>query len=799
MFSTGWRKVLRDLWLHLPRTLLVILAIAIGIFGVGFVLDAYSILSREVKANFMMTNPASATLWMDRVDADAVNTARNFPGIADAEATGRAVRGRVQVGPNEWKVLRVFVVDDFDNRRISKFWPESGSWPPDDRQILIERVSAIKTTVGSTIVIRTLGGTPHKLIVAGTVFDPGQTPAWANDFAYGYITPKTLKWLGESPTYKGLNIVVSDNSLNRSQIQDVANQLSDALEQNGHVVRRVEVPVPGKRPNTDQMNSFFYQLGAFGLLSLVLSGFMTATLISALLSQQIRQIGIMKAIGASTRQVMGIYFGTVLILSLIALVIAVPLGVLGGRVFALALATPLNINITSNAIPLWGYIVQIILGILVPLLTAAYPVYRGSRSTVREAISDYGLSQANFGTSRFDNLLGRVRGLPRPLMLSLRNAFRRRARISLTLVALAAGGTTFIASLGAAASWDQTISDTFATVHYDIDIRFAQPYTASSIEKSIRTIPGVTGVEAWGYLMSTAFPKYADGTYGGPLAVFAPPAGTTLIKPPVIEGRWLRPSDTNAMVVDVDFTEKAKEQGTPIHVGDELTLNLNGNDITWHVVGIAGKIGFQSAAYANYDYFAEITQTQGLAACTRVVVKGHNHSLQKTVSKALEQRLAEDGFNVFAIQDLTIQRQVMDNHVVIILVFLMLMFTLVAAVGALGLASTMSVNVMERAREIGIMRALGASTRTILQTVIAEGIFIGVLSWLLGTAAAVPVTTVIASNAGRIFLRVPLHVVIPLWAPVLWLVIVVVVAVVASFLPARSAARLTVREVLAYE
>lgn len=799
MFSTRWRKVLRDMWLYLPRTLMVILAIAIGIFGVGFVLNAYSILTREIKTNFMATNPASATLWMDKVDADVVNTARNSPGIADAEASRRAIRGRVQIGPNEWEVLRLFVVNDFNSLRINKFWPESGSWPPGDRQILIERASRIEAAAGSTIVVKALGGTSHELPIAGTVFDPGQTPAWADGMSNGYITPDTLEWLGESPTYKGLNIVVSDSSLSRSQIRNVANRLSTALKQSGHAVTRIEVPIPGKRPNADQINSFLYQLEAFGLLCLVLSGFMTATLISALLSQQIRQIGIMKAMGASTRQVMGVYFGTVLILSLIALVIAIPLGIIGGRVFAISVAPPLNINITSNAIPLWAYIAQIALGILVPLLTATYPVYRGSRVTVSEAISDYGVSRANFGTSRFDNLLGRIRGLPRPLMLSLRNTFRRRARIFLTLVMLAAGGTTFIASWGAAASWNQTIDDAFANIHYDIDVRFAKPYAAGAIEKSIRTIPSVTGVEAWGYLMSAAFPKYADGTYGGPFAVLAPPASTTLINPPMIEGRWLRPDDTNAMVVDIGFTQKAKEQGTPVHVGDKLTLNLNGQDTAWHVVGIAGKIGSQSAAYTNYDYLAKITQTQGLAACARVVVRGHSQTLQKTVSKALEQRLAEDGFNVFVIQRLAFSRQVLKNHIIIMLVFLMPMSILVATVGALGLASTMSVNVMERTREIGIMRALGASTRTILQTVIMEGVLIGVLSWLLGIAGAMPVTTIIASNAGRIFLRVPLHIVIPLWAPILWLVIVIIIAIIASFLPAWSAARLTVREVLAYE
>jgi putative ABC transport system permease protein len=369
----------------------------------------------------------------------------------------------------------------------------------------------------------------------------------------------------------------------------------------------------------------------------------------------------------------------------------------------------------------------------------------------------------------------------------------------ITMVMLAAGGASFIAALGSAASWNRTIDDAFANIKYDIDVRFAQPYAVGAIEKSIRTVPGVTGVETWGFLMSTAFPKYSDGTYGGPYAVLAPRAETTLINPPLFEGRWLRPDDTNAMVVDTDFTENARKRGTPVVVGDELTFSLDGQNTAWQVVGIVGKSGFQSVAYANYDYFAEITGRQGLAASARVVVGAHDETLRETASRTLEQRLAEDGFNVFIVQDLTAARQVMENHVILILAFLMLMSILVAAIGALGLASTMSVNVMDRVREIGIMRSVGASTKAILWIVIMEGVIIGVLSWLLGAAVSIPVTTVIARTAGSIFLSVPMSIVIPPWVAFLWLLIVIAVAIVASYSAARGATRLTVREVLAYE
>lgn len=801
MSSPRHIKILRDLWLNLPRSLLVILAISIGIFGTGFVLDAYSILAREINANYKLANPQSATLWMNVVDADALNAARSFPGISDADKTGSIVRSRVEVGADEWDILQLNVVDDFGSIRISKFFPVTGSWPPGDHQILIERASlpVIGAKVGSAITVRTLSGPVRELAVSGAVFDPGQDPAWVNNIACGYITPGALQWLGGPVPQAGLRIVVGDGVRDRAHIRDIADKLGAALGQRGYQVERIEVPIPGKYPQTDKINSLLLTLVMFGFLCLVLSGFMTATLVSGLLSRQIRQIGVMKALGAGTRQTMGIYLGTVSILSLAALAIGIPLGAAVGQAFSQSVMDMLNFNMASRAIPLWATALQAGAGLFVPLLTAAYPIYRGSRITVREAIGDYGVNTKDFGAGRMDKLLERIRLLPRELALSLRNSFRSRGRLVLALAMLALGGASFIASLGSAASWNRTIDNAFSHIGYDIDIRFGGSYSIGAIETAIRPVPGVAAVEAWGYSMSTSFPKYSDGTYGGATVIFAPPKGTSMVTPPLIEGRWLQAGDTNAVVVDTDFVDNAAKQGTPVKLGDGIVFSIGGTDTAWHVVGIMDKVGFQSAAYVDYDYFSSITGQQGMAACARVAVNGHDKALRKSVSQALEQKLGQDGFRVFVIQDLSLTRQVMVNHVILILSLLMFMSVLVAAVGALGLASTIGMNVMDRTREIGIMRSIGATAGAIARTVILEGVLTAFMSWILAVILSVPLTGFIAGNTGQFVFPRIMAVAYPLWAPALWLGIVLAVAAAASFYPARRAARLTIREVLAYE
>jgi putative ABC transport system permease protein len=124
---------------------------------------------------------------------------------------------------------------------------------------------------------------------------------------------------------------------------------------------------------------------------------------------------------------------------------------------------------------------------------------------------------------------------------------------------------------------------------------------------------------------------------------------------------------------------------------------------------------------------------------------------------------------------------------------------LIAIVGGLGLMGTMSINVIERTREIGVMRAVGASDGSVIQVFVVEGIFIGLLSWMVGVVLALPIGKLLSDAVGVAFLEAPLSYTFSTKGTLLWLAIVVVLASLASILPAWNASRLSVREVLAYE
>jgi putative ABC transport system permease protein len=138
-------------------------------------------------------------------------------------------------------------------------------------------------------------------------------------------------------------------------------------------------------------------------------------------------------------------------------------------------------------------------------------------------------------------------------------------------------------------------------------------------------------------------------------------------------------------------------------------------------------------------------------------------------------------------------------HMRVLVNSLIAMAILMALVGTLGLMSTISMNVLERTREIGVMRALGATPEKVRNLIVLEGLMIGVLSILAAFIVSLLMSYYMGQFIGHISFRTPLTLTISLLAIVIWIVIVFIGSYVATLYPARRANKVTTREALAYE
>jgi putative ABC transport system permease protein len=803
MASPRWKKLLRDFQASTGRMVMMVIAIAVSILALGAILSAYSILTREISRNYTGTNPASAYLQLDRVDDSVIAAVLKQPDIVDAEA-GSWVMARIEISPNEWRPLLLFVVKDFNTMRLNTFEPQSGAFPPTDHTLLLERqaLTFINAKVGDVFNVQTPNGPMQAVPISGSVHDPGLAPAWMEQMAYGYVTPSTLQWLGESNTLHILKVIVKNQSLGKPAIEATVSNLAQWLKNQGFTVGEIRVPPPLLHPHQTLMEGVMQMLLIFGLMALMLSAILTATIIGGMLAQQTRQIGIMKAIGARSRQINNLYIVLVMLLGSAAVVIGLPLSTAAGIAFSRVIAELLNFTLYSDSIPAWVFIVQLLMGIFVPLLAALVPIQRTTRITVRETLTDYGTNREAFGSRKLDSWLGKIRGVDKTLLLALRNTFRRQGRLILTLGLLAAGGGMFMAGINVKTSWDSFLSDAAKMRHYDLEIRLNTPQPEDKIDSIIKGIPGVTLVEAWNIIpVAVSRPDgldivntYPDGGHGSFMLRAVPPE-SKLIDSVVLSGRWLQANDGDGVVLNhmaVAFFPNVK-------AGDMVNLMINQRTSAFRVIGIVRQNLTPASAYVIPDTFAAAAGISRQATnAVRIVLDQHDANTIGLTTGKIQTALAAENINIGVLISETMLEGATSGHVYIFIVSLITMAFVMAIVGVLGLMSSMGTSVIERTREFGIMRAIGAKSSTILRNIISEGVFIGLLSWLIAVILSLPLSSLIGSDIGVSAFSVPLGLIVSPIGLAGWFLIIVIGSIAASAFPAWQASRLTIRETLVY-
>jgi putative ABC transport system permease protein len=824
---TAWqRKILRDLWRERLRTALVVLAIALGIAAFSGVLSAYAILTRELNRGYLATNPASATVFLDRVDDALLRAVAAQPGVAEVEAR-RSLRGRIKAGPGEWKGLQLFVVRDYADVRISRLVPQRGAWPPATGEMLVERdaLQVVDGRIGQQVRVRTSGGSERTLRVSGTVADVGQAQARMEQVVYGYMTLATLAELGEEPYLDQLKLVAAGDRMDETHVREVVEAVRGFVENRGARVRRVDVPKPGQHPHADLMGLLLLLMAAFGFFALTLSGVLVVNLLTALLASQVRQIGVMKAIGGSDARIAALYLAQALLLGGAAFVLAIPAGLWGGRALSRYLAVFLNFDLASLAVPAWVFALSALVGLVVPVVAAARPVLRGVAVTVREALADHEVRAPGFGVSAFDRALAGVGGPSRPLLLSLRNGFRRRTRLALTIATLATAGVFFMSAFNAKTSFARTIDRLLAARKSDLSVALAQMAPLAQVEQAIRQTPGVKAYEGW--IVTEASPAGAQDTEAGAaepqpprphgaqartphaatasgphgtgserdrFTVMALPAETRMLAPEIVKGRWLQPGDTDALVAN----DRLASRLPGFEPGSVIKLAMGPAEVTWRVVGLAREPFSPSLAYVPLAFF-ESHGHGGTTNSLRLVLDDAAPSAMPAAKERLDDSLDAVGVRALSSTSRYEGRRGFDEHMLMIDVFLLVMALVLGAVGGLGLTTTMSLNVLERRREMGVLRAIGASPVTVWRIVLLEGTLISLMSGILAALLAWPVSRALGDLLVMLMLRTRLDFVFEPLGVFGWLAISITLGAVASFVPAWQASRRPVREALAHE
>jgi putative ABC transport system permease protein len=797
-----WNKILHDIWDNKSRSLLVIFTLAIGIAAVGMINNTARMMKRDLFGGFASTNPASINLYISPFPKELANSVTALREVELAEAW-RTVSAYTTDAKAVRHNLQLVAVPDFKNIQINRITVEAGASEPGLRDILVERSTAqgLGLSLGDMLPVEMENGNRYNLRISGIIHDMSTQHYSVSGDALGYVSMSTLGWMGESPYYNTLKIIVAENKLDREHVIYVAGFARDhVIEPAGYKVFAMSIysmdGTPGDYWAKKQVSGVLLILQIMSVLAIFLSGGLMVNTISAVLVQQIKQIGIMRSVGATRRQIVLLYLGYVSVLSIIGLVIAIPLGIAGAQWLNYLAGGFMNYNAGQVDLPWAILLMQVSLGLLMPPVVAIFPILRGTQVSVYDAIYQYGLISGEGKRGWIERLLVRIRHVNPPIMLSLRNTFRNKSRLAFTLITLTVAGAMFMAVFSSYSTVQNQVKELARYIAFDASIDIPDGANRYTAEREAMRIPDVKVAEGWA--IDNGFIVHPDGSEGDRIEVIGLPENAQTIEPRIVSGRWLLPGDTNQVVVNEDLTAKEPE----IHVGDKISIKFDGLEKPLEVVGIASKHMMGARIYMNFSQMAKITGRYNQVDTMRVLATPGalvSAAEQQEIGQELKKRFEDAKITESSSETRSEIFNSLGSAFNILLAVLLLVAIILTVIGGLGLTGTMGLNILERTREIGVLRAVGASHFSVHQVVVVEGVSVAMISWVLSALASYPVGRLLAEALIRTSFGTQASFSYSPWGLLTWMAVVILIGVFASLAPARNAARLTVREVLNYE
>ncbi len=799
--SVIWYKVWSDLWYNKVRTILVVLSISAGVFAVGATFGMSDQLLTGMDEAHRASIPAHFTMGLtENINEDITNRLEKIDGVDDiALGSFKAIRYKIEPD-DEWDTAWLIMRENYEEQEYELLPLKAGEWPKRNR-IGIERLSSqhFDLDIGDTVFFE-VNDRPKARKISGKLRHNFVPPPEFGGPAVFFTDAEGME-VFDVPEGEYDQILVRVTPYSEALAREVASEIKDHLSKENIGVAVTIYQDPEEHWGRFIMEGINLVLQVMAVVSLGASVVLVFNTLMGVITQQINQIGILKAIGGTRNRIIRVYLSGVLVYGLLSLLIALPLGAWLAFGVTKYLLNIFNIDYEQFQYSPRAMVLQVIAAIAVPLLAALWPVLGGAAITVREAISSYGIG-GDFGSSGLDRSIEQFgqRFLSAPYAVALGNMFRRKGRLLLTQGVLILAGTMFLAVMSLSSSINLTLDNIFAKHRYDFIVAFDDYERIDRTLTLAKNHPEIEYVEAWfghGASILKEGQRLKEAGIGAQLIGI--PNGSDSFRPPKItEGRWLRPDDGPAIVIRQDTAE---DNG--IQVGDTVVLDLGElGDDEWQVVGfyqdVFSGVGETDPIYANLEAVFQATKKQNEADQVRVRTRLQDEAYVDTVATQLKDVYETKRIDVTATETLIESRRNADSQFAIVITMLLVLAVIVAVVGGIGLMGALSISVVERTREIGVMRAIGAKTPTILGMFIMEGVLQGLLSWIIVVPISFVLGRPMANALGLTIFDASLDYQYNLSAVLVWLVIILFISTLASILPARNATRISVRDSLAY-
>jgi putative ABC transport system permease protein len=787
-----FRKAYRDVTKRRLRSLLTLLGILIGVAGLVAIVSTGQDLALAQQAAYANASQADISFWVWDAPTSTERAVGSLDNVAAVELREDFFT-RCRWTANAAETARdVFIhgVADFSNQRVDQIFLKAGRWPQEGEFVAEQSALAVAPfQLGDTVTCRAnAGGPERRLKLVGLIQSPNYPSAAILDYLTFYAPSPDVKRLLGTAGSNSLLLRVNDLSHARDTSNEIT-QLLDrrAISHGGPTIRDPQNYL-GKR----ELDALLTLLFAFSAVGLVTSGFLVANTLAAIVAEQVGEIGTIKALGGTRGQVLTIYLATAALYGIGGTALGLAAGALLSWQLLAYIGSLLSLTIGFEVAPL-GLVLGLVVGLGVTLLAGVLPTLNATFIPVKEALESYGIT-STYGAGRVDRLLRRLVALPPLAAMSLRNLARRKGRTLVTVFVIGIAVAVSLAAQAVSASVDTAIDDLFKTYRADAWVYFGE-YVSTAFESNLRALPFVRNVEVWSLDDTWVSTDKRMERTTVRARLWGLPADTTLYRPNLIAGRWYQPDETDAVVISSDLA-----QSQDLSVGGIVQVDT-GSDTRWfRIVGIAVDnsvfLGSQVAGkvFMREDLVAAMEHRSGYATFFAVSFDAHDPA---SVQARLDSIFAR--FNRYQVSSDSAASEVRGakEQTQVLTLALAAMSLLVGVIGALGILNTLTLNVLERRREIGVLRSVGASDANLIQAYLAEGLALGFVGWLFGIFIGYPLGAALTHIMEAVLFHIDY--VFDARMVLVSLAFALVLSGAASLVPALAAARLRVGEVLRYE
>ncbi len=715
---------------------------------------------------------------------EEIGQLKALPGVAALD-TRTVYVTRFHVGDRRVDALLVGV-DDFSAQHVDVVQLRSGSFP-EATEALSDTENArsgrFSGGAGAVVQVEDNQGQLHPVTISGAGDTLNYTQVATDERAVLYVPQALVDQISGASGVNRLDLLVKDPT----QASAVVGELQSWFTTNRPDAVFTDLPEvrkAGTWPGQDVSQNFATLFYVGGILALLSAIALVSNTMTTMVAEQRGEIAIMKAIGGRRRQVVMSFLRTVWILA----GIGTALGILLGIPFSNLLAGFVGkqfLGVQTH----WGYslpviILSLVIGLVGTSLAAIPALLQAARMPVRQGLQ--GEITASQG-SWIDRLLRRA-PLPRTAQVGLRNISRRKTRTIGTVVqvGLAAGVALGFLALGVTIA--NVTADTWDTLHWNVIV--SQRSNTAFDAGAASVVEGTEGVKTAQQVLYNGIDVKGTEYPGMGL-----PVDTELYDPNIVSGRWFEGGDANARVA-VLGTALAAMAG--IKVGDTITASTAAGPADLQVIGIdANLIDNGTAVYMPLQTLQAILGRSDTNAFW-VVSASQDHAAIDRLAANVEDSLGAAGYPAHTVIHYVEKDANLASNRVLVSV-LAVMGVPIVAIGLIGLVNMMTMNVLERTREIGILRCIGARGRDITRIFQTEALTVALLGWALAVPAGWLIGWILVRVVSELFKFGSIPYSYPAWNPPMALIATLALAWLVVIAPVRRATHLRPGDALRYE